>query len=83
MKEEAMEAIRKIEQRQREEPGAVLDADLAGIWFGLGNYDKTFYHLNQCVDKKMGPVSYWLEYPPYREIKKDPRYEELKNRLNV
>jgi adenylate cyclase len=83
MREEALEAIRKIEQRQREEPGAVLDADLAGIWLGLGDYDKTFYHLNRCIDKRMGPVSYFLEYPPYREIKNDPRYEELKKRMNV
>ena len=83
MKDKALEAIRKIEQRQREEPGAVLDADLGGIWFGLGDYDKTFYYLNQCIDKRMGPVSYFLEYPPYRGIKDDPRYEALKKRMNV
>jgi adenylate cyclase len=83
MKEKALEAIRKVEQRQREEPDAVLDGDLAGIWLGLGNYDKTFYHLNQCIDKKMGPVSYFLEYPPYRAIKNDPRFQALKKRMNV
>lgn len=83
MKEKAMEVIRKIEQRQVEEPGAVLDADLAVVWFGLGNYDKTFYYLNQTIDKRMGPVSYFIEYPAYREIKNDPRYETLKKRMNV
>jgi len=82
-REKALEAIQKIEQRQREEPGAVLDADLAGIWMGLGDYDKTFYYLNQCIDKRMGPVSYFLEYPPYKAIKNDPRIEALKKRLNL
>ena len=83
MKEKALEVIQKLEQRQREEPGAVLDADLAGVWFSLGDYDKAFYYLNQCIDKRMGPVSYFLEYPAYRGIKSDPRYEGIKKRMNV
>ncbi len=83
MKEKAMEVIRKMEQRQAEDPGVVIDADIGAVWFGLGNYDKAFYYLNQCIDKRMGPVSYFIEYPAYKEIKKDPRYEELKKRLNV
>ena len=83
MKEKALEVIRKMEQRQAEEPGSVLDADLAGVWFSLGNHDKAFYHLNQCIDKRMGPVSYYLEYPIFQEIKTDPRYAELKRRLNL
>ena len=83
MKEKAMEVIRKMEQRQAEDPGVVIDADISAVWFGLGNNDKAFYYLNQCVDKRMGPVSYFIEYPAYKGIKKDPRYEELKKRLNV
>jgi len=83
MREKALEVIQKIEQRQREEPGAVLDADLAGVWFALGDYDKAFYYLNQCVDKRMGPVAYFLEYPPYHQIKTDPRYEALRRRVNL
>lgn len=83
MKEKALEVIRKMEQRQQEEPGVVIDADIAAVWFGLGNYDKTFYYLNQCIDKRMGPVSYFIEYPPYQPIKSDPRYADLKKRMKV
>jgi adenylate cyclase len=82
MKEKAMEVIRKMEQRQAEEPGVVIDADISAVWLGLGNYDKTFYHLHQCIDKRMGPVRYFIEYPPYKEIKKDPRFEDLKKRMD-
>jgi TolB-like protein/class 3 adenylate cyclase/Tfp pilus assembly protein PilF len=78
-----MECIKKIEQRQQEEPDAVLDGELAALWFGLGNRDKAFYYLNQCVDKRVGPVSYILEYPPYKEIKKDPRYKLLLERIGL
>jgi adenylate cyclase len=81
--EKAMECIHKIEQRQSEEPDTVLDADLSCIWYALGNWDKTFYHLNQCVDKRMGPVCYFLENPAYKAIKSDPRYPELMKRLGV
>ena len=79
--EKAMEVIDKLYQRQREEPDSVIDADIAAAWYGLGNLDKTFYHLNQCVDKRVGPVIYFLEYPSFKEIKKDPRYVQLKARL--
>src|SRR5205085_9139286 len=80
-KEEALECIRKMEQRQSDEPGSVIDADLAAVWFGIGDLDKTFYYLNQCVEKRMGPVTYILEYPAYRGVKDDPRYEELKRKI--
>ena len=82
-REKALECIRKMEQRQIDEPDSVIDGDLAGVWFSLGDWDKTFYYLNQCIDKRIGPVSYFLEYPPYKEFKKDPRYKLLKERLNV
>ena len=81
--EKAMEVIRKMEQRQKEEPESLIDADLAAAWYGLGDLDKTFYYINQCVDKRMGPVNYFLEYPAYKGIKDDPRYEELKKRTGV
>ncbi len=83
MKDKALEVIRKMEQREREEPGVVIDADIAAVWFGLGDYDKTFYYLNRCIDKRMGPVSYFTEYPPYRPIKSDPRYADLKKRMKI
>ena len=83
MKDKALEVILKMEQREREEPGIVMDADIAAVWLGLGNHDKTFEYLNRCIDKRMGPVSYFVEYPPYRAIKSDPRYIDLKKRMNM
>ena len=83
MKEKALEIITKLEQRQREETESVIDADLASVWYGLENLDKTFYHINRCIDQRMGPVSYFLEYPAFEELKKDPRYYELKKRMGL
>lgn len=78
MKERALECIAKIEQRQKEDPEAVLDPDLVGIWFALGNMDKVFYHIQQCVIKRTVPVEYFLEYPLFEGLKEDPRYLPLK-----
>lgn len=81
MMDKAMECIAKMEQRQVEEPGAVVDADLAAVWYGLGNLDKTFYHLEQCGKKKVSPVSYFIEYPAYKELKENPRFIKWKETL--
>lgn len=82
-RDKAMECLHKMEQRQLEEPESVLDADMAAIWLGLGDFDKVFYHINQCIDKRMGPVSYFLEYPPYKVLKSDPRFAELKRKAGI
>jgi adenylate cyclase len=81
--EKAMECIRKMELRQQTEPDTVIDGDIAVVWYGLGDLDKTFYYLNQCVDKRMGPVVYFLEYPVYEKIKTDPRYFDLRRRIGA
>ena len=81
--EKTMECIRKIEQRRLEEPEAIVDGDLVGLWFSLGNYDKVFYHINQSIDKRTAPASMFLEYPVFKELKTDSRYAELKRRLSV
>lgn len=81
--QQAMECIEKLERRQKEDPNSVIDADLVGIWFALGNKDKTFYHINQCIEKRMAPVNYFLEYPVFKGLKNDPRYSELKAKMNL
>jgi tetratricopeptide (TPR) repeat protein len=78
--ENALDVIRKMEQRQEQEPGSVIDPEIAAVWFALGNFDKAFHYLGRAVDKRVGPVSYFLEYPAYKGAKKDPRYKELLRR---
>ena len=81
--EKAMDCIRKMEQRQVEEPDAVVDADLAAVWYSLGDLDKSFHYINICVDKRMGPVNYFLEYPAYKGVKDDPRYAALIKKMGI
>lgn len=81
--EKALECISKIEQRQVKEPGAVLDIDLAMIWWALGDKEKTYDHLFQCVEKRIGPVAILIDHPLFKGISNDPRYLLLKEKLNL
>jgi TolB-like protein/lipopolysaccharide biosynthesis regulator YciM len=83
MMDKAMECVHKLELRQQEEPDSVVDGDLAAVWLGIGDIDKVFYYLNECIDKRMGPVACFIEYPPYKVVKADPRYSELKKRMGI
>jgi len=82
-REEAMECIARMEQRQREEPEAVIDGDLTSVWHALGNMDKVFYHINQCIEKRMAPAIFFLEFLPFEDVKNDPRYLDIRKKLNL
>ncbi len=77
-REIALECVNKIEQRQRESPDVVLDGDLVGIWFALGNYDKAFYYIEQLIEKRTSPPTMFLEYPAFAPLRMDPRYQRIK-----
>jgi adenylate cyclase len=77
--DKAMECIQKLEQRQIEEPDSVIDTDLVAIWLAVGNFDKVFYHIRQCIEKRTLPINFFMQYPPFKVLKNDPRYHELAN----
>jgi TolB-like protein/Tfp pilus assembly protein PilF len=76
-KEKALEIIKKIEQRQVEEPDAVLDPDLMMVWWSLRDFDKVYFYMERCIDQKMGPFNYMLELPMMNGITEDPRIAAL------
>jgi TolB-like protein/Tfp pilus assembly protein PilF len=82
-REKALECISKIEQRHAEDPDVVIDGDLSGIWFSLGDLEKTFYYIEQCVEKRVAPITFYLEYPVYKDLKNDQRYIELRTKIGL
>ncbi|MBL0742349.1 adenylate/guanylate cyclase domain-containing protein [Chryseolinea lacunae] len=76
--DKAMDCLSKMEQRQREEPEVTIDGDFVGIWYALGDMDKTFYYINECVKKRTAPVNIFLQYPVFKALKGDPRFEALR-----
>lgn len=76
-RDKAMECIRKLEQRQREDPSSIIDSDLVPIWFALGDIDKVIFHIKQCIEKRLAPVNYFVQYPLFKSLREEPRYQEL------
>jgi hypothetical protein len=38
------------------------------IWWSLGENDKAFHHLFQCVEKKMGVVAILIDHPMFKGL---------------
>lgn len=81
-KEKALEIISKLEQRQLEEPDMVLDGDLLMVWWALEDEykiykEKIIHYLRSCLDKGLGTMHYYIEYPMMIGLKKYPEINQL------
>src|SRR6187399_2722343 len=79
-KEEAMEIISRLEQRQKDEPDTAMDGDLLMVWWALDDKEKIFQYLSNCINKNLNTIYYYLEYPMMIGIKEDPKVMELLQR---
>ena len=79
-KEKALEIISRLEQRQKEEPDTAMDGDLLMVWWALGDKEKTFQYVNNCINKNLNTIYYYLEYPMMIGIKDDAKIIELLQR---
>jgi len=80
--DKAMETIAKLEQRQREEPNIVIDGDLVVVWWGLGNMDKVLYYMERAIGKRASAMNFFINFPPMKGIKDDPRAMKLIREAN-
>lgn len=81
-REEALECVRKMEQRQAEDPEAVMDGDLMSVWWAIGDEEKFHYYADQALAKKMMPF-FWMETPMMEAAKSDPWYVELRRKADL
>jgi adenylate cyclase len=75
--EKALEVIKKLEQRQIEDPETVIDGDLMMVWWSLRDFDKTYFYMHRCLELEMGPFIYMLELPMMKGVDEDPRIAAL------
>ena len=81
-KEKALDIISKLEQRQLQEPDMVLDGDLLMVWWPLQERykeyrEKIFLHFNNCINKGLNSLHYYVEYPMMAGMKEYPEIAEL------
>lgn len=61
----------------------VTPLDIALIYLGMEKYDETFFHLQRAIDDKIAKVMFLFSDPVWDEIKKDERYSQLLDQLNL
>lgn len=82
-REEAYELIALLERRKKafNEP---LDLDYALIWLGLGDHDKTFFHLRKSItDKTILTIFLFNLDPVFDELRTDARWFGLSQQLGL
>jgi len=85
--DKANECLEKVKERERTEPGVILDMDYAFLHCGFKNYDKAIHHLNRTYEQRIGIVClgmiFCIRYPMLHELKADPRFKELTAKMGM
>src|SRR5690606_182320 len=85
--DKALECLEKIRQREREEPDKVFHMDLAFLYAGLSDYDKTFEYLNKTYEQRHGiaclGMIFCIRFPLLVEMRNDVRFRELTERMKI
>jgi tetratricopeptide (TPR) repeat protein len=80
-RDDALECLRKLELRRDRDKDAELTMDIAVVQQGLGDKDAVFRHLNEAVDKRVGGVVFMQTHPGWDELRSDPRFADLLERI--
>ena len=79
---EARECLQKLKQREQIDKNVSLSLDFAVLYHGLGDVDKTFYYLEQAVEKRQG-VLFFKTHPAWKILRPDPRFQDLLRRIGL
>ena len=85
--DKALECLEKLKQREKAEPGVLLYMDFAFLYSGLKDFDQAFYYLNKTYEQRMGiaclGMIFCIRYPMLRELRSDPRFKELTEKMHI
>src|SRR5690606_20900202 len=82
-REKAEECIPKLKKRKELDIQSSLNIDLANVYAGLKNYDKTFHYLNLAYEERSGGVIFLNVHPEWALLKSDPRFDELIKKIGL
>jgi len=52
------------------------------VWWGLGNMDKVLYYMERAIGKRASAMNFFINFPPMKGIKDDPRAMKLISEAN-
>ena len=60
-----------------------LHNEFALVYWGLGDLERTFYHLGEAVDRHMGSMVFLATSPNWAPLRHDPRFQALVDRIGI
>lgn len=82
-KEKALTYIHQIESFQQLHPELLKYSDLCFAWWGIGDHDRAFGYMFKAIEKREEMMGYMINSPLYFELHEDPRFGEVKRRMNL
>ena len=78
-RDEALKIL--TEQKRLAKQRYIASYNFAIIYIGLGDKDRAFEYLNECLDERV-PLAQVPSRPLFDSLRSDPRYTELLRRMN-
>ncbi|RNC83288.1 MAG: tetratricopeptide repeat protein [Balneola sp.] len=79
-KEKALEIIKKVEEREKNEPGISFSNDYAFIYTAMGEYEKALDALESSFEIRSGVFTISL-HPIFDPIRDHPRFKKLMDQI--
>ncbi|MCW9097532.1 MAG: hypothetical protein OQJ93_09090, partial [Ignavibacteriaceae bacterium] len=80
-KDEAIKILQEFTERSKTED--IASFNYVPIYIGLKDYDKVFALLNKSYEEKYGLLLYLKVDHMFEDLKSDPRYEELVEKIDL
>jgi adenylate cyclase len=80
-KEEAIKILQEFTEQSKTED--IASFNYVPIYIGLKDYDKVFALLNKSYEEKYGLLLYLKVDPTFENLRNDPRYEELEEKIGL
>ena len=82
-KEQALLTLKQLESFHQLHPELLKNGDLGFAWWGMGDREIAFNYLFKGIDQKEGMLSFMVNSPLYVGLHEDPRFEEVKKKMNL
>ena len=82
-KEQALLTLKQLESFHQLHPELLKNGDLGFAWWGMGDRGKAFNYLFKGIDQKEGMLSFMVNSPLYVGLHEDPRFKEVKKKMNL
>ena len=77
----AITLVKELEQRYSSHKA--LGREIAAVYTGLGNYDKTFSWLEADLKSRSTELSTIRYLPPFRSMRNTPQFQDLLSRMGL